>query len=53
MSYLQVLTDGSQIVLTVGEKNYYYHTSGTRKFIYCEDATQLPPSESTTPSLDK
>ncbi|MCP5094157.1 MAG: hypothetical protein GY943_01255 [Chloroflexi bacterium] len=53
MSYLQVITNGSQIVLNVGDQAHYYHTSGLSKFIYCEDGKPVAPTEHTTPPMDE
>ena len=34
-AYLQVLIDGSQLLLAVAEKRYYYHAGGSRRYFYC------------------
>ena len=52
MSYLQVITDGYQIVLTANNQEYYFHTRGTDTFIYCQNPTLPSESASPSPSLD-
>ena len=35
MSYAQVLTDGSQLVLAVAAARYYYHSGAGKPYFYC------------------
>jgi len=35
MSYAQVLTDGSQLVLAVAEARHYYHSGAGKPYFYC------------------
>ena len=41
MSYLQVLTDGTRIILQVGGRRFDYHAGGRRDLFYC--ANPQPP----------
>ncbi len=36
MHYAQVLTNGTQIILTAGGKQYHYHSSSKRPPFLCE-----------------
>jgi hypothetical protein len=38
MQYAQVQTDGSQIVLLAGGKQYRYHAGGSRPPFFCDQA---------------
>ena len=42
-SYLQVLVNGSQLVMDVGGILFYYHSGGSRDYFYCS-ATKKGPS---------
>lgn len=44
MQYAQVATDGSLIVLTVGDKAFRYHSGGSRTPFLCEQPVKLPPT---------
>ena len=35
MMYAQVLTDGSELILTAGNKRYAYHSGGGKPYFYC------------------
>jgi hypothetical protein len=41
MSYMQVLTDGTRIILQVGGRRFEYHAGGRRDVFYC--ANPQPP----------
>jgi hypothetical protein len=41
MSYLQVLTDGTRIILQVDNRRFEYHAGGQRDLFYC--ASPQPP----------
>ncbi len=55
MSYLQVITDGFQIILTVNSQDHYYHTRGTTTFIYCANPSQIvePGTLAPNPSFNE
>ena len=37
MQYLQVITDGTRIVLAVGDQRFEYHSGGDRDLFFCAD----------------
>lgn len=41
MMYAQVITPGYQLVLGVAGKAYFYHTSGTGSFVFCEGGKRI------------
>ena len=44
LQYAQVVTDGSLIMLTAGDKTYRYHAGGSRKPFLCEHPSKEPPA---------
>jgi hypothetical protein len=42
MQYVQVMTDGALIVLSVDDKTYKYHAGGSRPPFYCADSKATP-----------
>jgi hypothetical protein len=43
MQYLQVLTNGSRIVLRVDEMTYHYHSGGSRAPAHCAKPSKTEP----------
>lgn len=41
--YMQVITNGSRIVLSAGDRDYHYHSGGNRAPFLCENPSPIGP----------
>ena len=42
MSYGQVITSGSQLILAAAGKHYHYHSGGSRGYFFCPNPNSTP-----------
>jgi hypothetical protein len=49
MAYIQVLVDGAYIRLWANDKEYAYHSGGSRAPFLCEHPSRIPPADVPAP----
>ena len=52
MVYAQVITNGSQLVLEVAGRSYFYHARAGRAYFYCDQRAKKSGAPSRTPRDD-
>lgn len=52
MSYMQVITNGSELVLEVDGHRYHYHSGAGRPYFYCENPAKTNGAPNGAPRND-